>query len=197
MYRSKVPIRAAIVFACLFALVVAGCSRGNGEQTKANSGGSSIGEYQGKALAQIPVIHTFKFPDDFRIDQTQADIIKQWGQPRDTKIQQINSPVDKNTKDERTELVYDGFSFLFYHLKQQDKVLLVGTTISDPRYEVSDGLRVGMYKTVLLKKLGEPTFVQDNSYVYSAGLDSKDKISKEFIIPGDTVQKIIIYPEIP
>lgn len=197
MSQSKIPMRGAIIFACLLTLTLAGCSRDSGRQNSADSGSGSLGEYDGKPLSSIPVTHTFKYPDDFRIDRTRADVLKQWGDPKSIKVDKIASPVDKNSTDERTELFYDGFSFLFYTLKQQDKELLVGTTISDPRYSISNGLRVGMYKSVVLEKFGQPTFVQDNQYVYSAGLNAKDKISKELLIPGNTVQKIVIYPEIP
>lgn len=171
--------------------------------TDTGSGPTSIGEYNGKPLEQIPVIATFKYPDDFVITNTRKQVIQKWGEPKDVITEKVTSPYDKNTEDTRYTLKYDGFSFLFYYSAAKQQELLVATTITDPSYAVSDGLRVGMFKSVMLAKFGEPTFVEKDSYVYTAGMGtapqsrSPSQMNKELMITGNTISKIVIYPEIP
>lgn len=198
MIQKKKPTWTTIGAICILALaaiLLGGCSRSSDSAQSAGSGLGGIGEFNGKPLAKIDVSYTFKFPDDFRIERSRADIEKQWGQPVNVTTQQIGGQTDAHSKAVRTELHYDGVSFFFFTQPDQSRELLVSTTISDPKYAIDNGMRVGMYKSVVLKRFGEPTFVQDNQYVYSAGVSPKDKLSKDLYIPGDTVEKIVIYPE--
>jgi len=182
----------------MIALAVTVSCGGHKDSGPASTGaGASIGEYNGKPLEQIPVIATFTYPDDFVITTTRKQVIAKWGEPKQVTTKSVTSPYDKNTEDTRYTLEYDGFTFLFYYSAAKEQELLVATTISDPRYAVSDGLRVGMFKSVMIAKYGEPTFVEKNSYVYTAGMNSSAQMNKELMVTDNTVSKIVIYPEIP
>jgi hypothetical protein len=191
--------------ALLSLLLAVGCGgeRKSASTDSGSAGASSIGEYNGKPLEQIPVVATFKYPDDFVITTTRKQIVQKWGEPKDVVTEKVTSPYDKNTEDTRYTLKYDGFSFLFYYSAAKKQELLVATTITSPSYAVSDGLRVGMFKSVMLAKFGEPTFVEKSSYVYTAGMGSEpqsrspNQMNKELTITDNRISKIVIYPEIP
>jgi len=184
----------AVLF-CAFLLpaLVVSCGKG----VASEKSGPSLGMYNGKPLESIPIIATFSYPHDFLITTSRAELIQKWGEPDSVVSENVASAYNKNTTDIRHRLEYKGFFFLLYYSKAKDQELLVATTITSPDYAVSDGLRVGMYKSVMLAKLGQPTFVEKNTYVYAAGLSSTDHMNKEMVISGDTVSRIVIYPEIP
>ncbi len=177
--------------------VIVGCGGRKDSGPVSASAAASVGEYNGKPLDQIPVIATFSYPDDFVITTSRKQVVEKWGEPKQVTTKTVTSPYDKNTEDTRYTLEYDGFTFLFYYSAAKKQELLVATTISDPRYAVSDGLRVGMFKSVMIAKYGEPTFVEKSSYVYTAGMNSSAQMNKELTVTDNIVSKIVIYPEIP
>ncbi|HUX52245.1 MAG TPA: hypothetical protein VMW73_15735 [Spirochaetia bacterium] len=184
---------AVLLCAFLLPALVVSCGKG----AAAEKAASGAGMYNGKSLESIPIVATFSYPHDFLITTTRAELIRKWGKPDSVVSENVASAYNKNTTDERYKLEYKGFFFLLYYSKAKDQELLVATTITSPDYAVSDGLRVGMYKSVMLAKLGQPTFVEKDTFVYAAGLSSTDHMNKELVMSGDTVSRIVIYPEIP
>lgn len=190
----KANVRTVTLALFAVALLVT-CSGRDTNEAPPSSNSGKLGEYDGKPLGQIAVAATFEYPADFSITTTRSEIVKRWGEPVKTVSEKVTSPNDPNTKDTRTKLEYDGFSFLFYTMAARNQEILVATTITSPAYPVSNGMRVGMYKSVMLQKFGEPTFVEKSAYIYTSNTTEPKHMNEELYLSGDTVSRIAIYPD--
>ncbi|TVQ26557.1 MAG: hypothetical protein EA383_05040 [Spirochaetaceae bacterium] len=168
-----------------------------------------------RQLADIPVRHTFTYPDDFDFQQTQDDITAIWGEPIEVITERVSGTgVGDEQNNRRYTLVFDGVEFVFF-VEGQNQTdddeyaedvqgpeppplnLMVATVLKSPELAIDNGLRVGMLHEDVLDLLGRPIFSQGSSHVYSFGESPTDTMNIELVVHGERIAEIAISPDFP
>ncbi|MFP4510793.1 MAG: hypothetical protein ACOC4I_06645 [Spirochaetota bacterium] len=159
-----------------------------------------------RQLTDIPVRHTFSYPDDFDFRQTQEGIRSAWGEPDDVLTERVQGTGARDDADNvRETLVYDGFEFVFFEEgpdqdseePEQALNVMAATVLKTPEVAIDNGLRVGMLHADVADILGRPIFTQGASYVYSFGDSPTDTMNIELVVRGDRVSEIAVSPDFP
>ncbi len=166
-----------------------------------------------RQLADIPVRHTFTYPDDFDFQQTQDDIRAVWGEPVEVITERVpGTGLGDEQNNRRYTLVFDGVEFVFFAEGQNQTDddesaadvngpaplnLMVATVLKSPELAIDNGLRVGMLHEDVLELLGRPIFSQGASHVYSFGESPTDTMNIELVVLGERITEIAVSPDFP
>ena len=170
-----------------------------------------------RCLEDIPVRHTFVYPDDFDFQQTQDDIRAVWGEPVEVITERVQGTgVEDGQNNRRYTLVFDGVEFVFFvedpnrsdddddestaDMDEQETPplnLMVATVLKSPELAIDNGLRVGMLHEDVVDLLGRPIFSQGASHVYSFGDSPTDTMNIELVVLGERIAEIAVSPDFP
>ena len=131
---------------------------------------------------------------EFKLGHTKSRIIKNLGEPvslRHERVKPANpymaNPSDE-INDEYYELVYDGLSVVLYLAAAEHQELLQRVTITDPKFALKGGLKVGSTRADVVNWLGAPSEEQAGCLIYRNRAGTEDSVS--FFLDNDAVKKI-------
>lgn len=109
------------------------------------------------------------------------------------KTEEIKNIHDPSITDKKYTLTYPGVTFTIYHAVKLDKQIMQGIIITGNDLPLKYGIKTGMSKKTLIKKLGEPAQKQKETLIYNTA--DALPVQIYFTFKKDSLKKILIaYP---